>query len=253
VAEPNEINMREITLIFCLFISGLSYSQTNSPVQDNLLGEALDDYGTVAGAWYLEQHCSFLGDEEAKKFEKSVAKITTTLRSEISNPDMLLQIQEAAKEAAQKKRYSTCGGEVKELVIDSSKHAANWAEQIQQIQFGGERSAVNERIENYSKLYGAWLTEKECAVLDRKSARTFTKDLETLQAAIPGDQESQNLRVRLENGFREILENTPVSSRYCEGNGRKNITLAARLAHDWVAKLERYDINSRAGNEAAGK
>ena len=126
--------MRIIIIILCLLSSGFAYSQAKMPSPQGMLGQALADYGKVAGTWYLNQHCSLLSPERGKEFEDSVATITIALRNEIPNPNMLLKIQQPSKKVATSEPYSNCGEKAKEVILGGSAHAINWAKQIKRIQ-----------------------------------------------------------------------------------------------------------------------
>ena len=126
--------MIRIIIALALLSSGLSHSQAKLPTPQEMLGQALADYGTIAGTWHLNQHCSLLSPERAKELEDSVATITISLRSEIPNPNMLLQIQQSSKKVATTEPYSSCGEKAKKIILGGSAHAINWAKQIKRIQ-----------------------------------------------------------------------------------------------------------------------
>jgi len=126
--------MIRIIFLLSLLSPGLVHSQVKMPTAQEMLGQALADYGKIAGTWHLNQHCSLLSQDRAKELEDSVATITIALRSEISHPNMLLQIQQSSKKVATSEPYASCGEKAKEVILGGSAHAINWAKQIKRIQ-----------------------------------------------------------------------------------------------------------------------
>lgn len=121
-----------ILSLFCLL--PFSTQAAESTNQQNMLASALDEYGKVAGAWFLNQRCLYITGQELKAFEEDVANITVALGNDIGNPQMLFMIQAGAKKATQEGKYQDCNGVAKELFEYGRAHAKNWSDQIQQLQ-----------------------------------------------------------------------------------------------------------------------
>ncbi|WP_105102752.1 hypothetical protein [Microbulbifer pacificus] len=126
--------MRIITLlaVALMFTTPLSAQQIQS--RDTMIASALDEYGKVAGSWFLNEKCTFLSKEERSSFEESVALITVTLGREIGNPTILFVIQKGAKSATEKPEYSGCNSTSKELFQYGYDHSKNWSDQIRRLQ-----------------------------------------------------------------------------------------------------------------------
>ncbi|MBL4612175.1 MAG: hypothetical protein JKY91_00375 [Emcibacter sp.] len=122
--------MRNILTIIMLFISSLSAS-AQTPTPDQLMGAALEDYGKVAGAWYLNKKCSFLANPMAVEFMQNVAVINIAMAKDVKNPKILFMIQKAAKQTAEAQQ---CEKTSENIVIWAVMHAKNWGKQIKKIQ-----------------------------------------------------------------------------------------------------------------------
>lgn len=73
-----------LALLIPLLFTPSAFAQ--SPTKAQLIGSALDNYGKVAGAWYLNGKCKFLDDIKAKEFEQHVATITVALNADLGGP-----------------------------------------------------------------------------------------------------------------------------------------------------------------------
>jgi hypothetical protein len=123
--------MKHLIIFTLLYtISQFGYSQS----RDDMIGSALEEYGKVAGAWFLNERCSYIENDDQQTFEDNVALITTALGQDLGNPKMLFMIQASAKKAANDPKYSDCNGTTKELFEYGHNHSTNWSEQIRKIQ-----------------------------------------------------------------------------------------------------------------------
>lgn len=104
------------------------------PPKELLIGQALDDYAKVAGAWFLNKRCRFVTGVKAKKFDDNTAIINVTLSQDINNPDFLLVIQKHARQVAESEKYKNCGRESKNIVNWGVMHAKNWSTEIKRMQ-----------------------------------------------------------------------------------------------------------------------
>ncbi|MBL4800326.1 MAG: hypothetical protein JKY45_00435 [Emcibacter sp.] len=122
--------MKNILAIVMLFLSPLSVSaQTPSP--EKLMGAALEDYGKVAGAWYLNKKCGFLATPLAVEFMQNVAVVNIAMAKEVKPPKILFMIQKAAKQTAE---AHECTKSSEKIVIWGVMHSRNWSKQIKKIQ-----------------------------------------------------------------------------------------------------------------------
>lgn len=107
-------------------------SQTNA--QEDLIGSALDNYGKVAGAWFLAQNCKFLDEESAKEFEQNVATINIALAIDLGNPRILFMIQNSAKQVSESNKYAKCDNNAKEIVDWGVMYSEAWSAEIKKLQ-----------------------------------------------------------------------------------------------------------------------
>jgi hypothetical protein len=100
------------------------------PSIDRRMGQALEEFSTVAGAWYLNQRCGFIAGSAAAAFDSDVATINVTLGKGLGDPGILFGIQAAAKTVAASERYAGCDDEAKSIVMSRVAHAHEWAKRI---------------------------------------------------------------------------------------------------------------------------
>lgn len=120
-----------ILLVFLLILS--SYTNVHAaqkPSKDEIIASALEEYGKVAGSWYLNEKCSFVKDTKRAAFEKNVAAITVALSKGLGGYKLLHPIQKGAKKASEKKEYSSCNKQVKALFEYGFNHSKRWASKL---------------------------------------------------------------------------------------------------------------------------
>jgi hypothetical protein len=100
------------------------------PSVDRRVGQALEEFSTVAGAWYLNQRCGFIAGSAAAAFDGDVATINVALGKGLGDPGILFGIQAAAKRVAASERYAACDDEAKSIVMSRVAHAHEWAKRI---------------------------------------------------------------------------------------------------------------------------
>jgi hypothetical protein len=118
-----------------LFIFGIlaSFPQILSAQSErpsNPVGEALDDFGRVAGGWFLNERCKLIVGDDLATYKQDVALINVTLAKDLGNPDLLLRIQSSAKKVAYAEKFDSCGQDAKQIVQFTSTHAKKWASEI---------------------------------------------------------------------------------------------------------------------------
>lgn len=123
------MNKKILLFLFLLPFNSIA----EKPSKDMLVGQALDNYGKIAGAWYLNKYCSFLSVPKVKLFEENVASITVALNQDIGNPQILFKIQKSSKTVAESKKYAGCKKTSEEIVIWGVNYAKVWNIEIQKI------------------------------------------------------------------------------------------------------------------------
>jgi len=98
-----------------IWIVSLSVAQAQSSSPGP--GGAMDQYATLAGAWYLNKKCDHLSEIEAQTFENQLAQITVWFSQDHGFP-IAQQLQAAGKRVAVSKGYD-CGQKTEEIVRDS--------------------------------------------------------------------------------------------------------------------------------------
>ena len=127
-------NMRYFLFALLFSIVSISAQASELPSRENLIAAALDDYGKVAAAWFLNERCKYINEEERIKFKDNVALITGALGKDLGGPQMLYMVQGGAKKATEQSKYEKCDGEAKELFDYGYKHSRNWSNQIRKLQ-----------------------------------------------------------------------------------------------------------------------
>lgn len=117
-----------------LYIFVFSIASSSALANQDLVASALDEYGKVAGAWFLNERCAYLNDQDKSQFKDNVALITVALGQDLGGPQMLYMVQSGAKRATDDPKYSDCNGTAKELFEYGHNHSKNWSEQIRKIQ-----------------------------------------------------------------------------------------------------------------------
>lgn len=131
--------------------------------KDMLIGNVLENYGIVAGAWHLNNHCKVLSDSLAKEFESNVAAITVAMRRGMGSHNILLRIQSSSKSIIDKKPYSKCQDEAKKVITKTVLVARNWVQGIGKAKNSRSSSELsNKEKKRYSALVAAYHIEDKC-------------------------------------------------------------------------------------------
>ena len=125
--------MRINVIVFVSALCASTYA-ADRPSRESLVASALDEYGKVAGAWFLNERCHYVHGDEKATFKNNVALITVALGQDLGGPRMLFTIQGGAKSAADLPKYRECSGTAKELFNYGYNHSKNWSEQIRKLQ-----------------------------------------------------------------------------------------------------------------------
>lgn len=108
------------------------------PPRQQLIFEAVKDYGTVIGGAAVNDRCKFLDDAHTSAYQADIGVITPALNQDIGNPKLLSLAMDAGLAEAQSEKYADCGPKAREIVDAASSHAKNWAQQIRRIQSMGK-------------------------------------------------------------------------------------------------------------------
>ena len=107
--------------------------------------------------------------------------------------------------------------------------------QINPQQIEDQKAALQRAADNYGKVYGAWLVDKQCSFLADNENRQLQNDLHTIQQAIPQDPAIQNMHLMVEDSAREVAGTPPFSD--CGQESRKLVTQAKTLAQAWASVI----------------
>jgi hypothetical protein len=104
--------------------------------------------------------------------------------------------------------------------------------QISEQQIEEQKAALERAIDNYGKVYGAWLVEKQCSYLSDSQKEQLKHDLHVIQEAIPLDPAIQNMHLMVEDSAQEVASTPPFSD--CGKESEALIRQATTLASDWA-------------------
>ena len=97
--------------------------------------------------------------------------------------------------------------------------------QLSEKQIEETRAALQRAVDNYGKVYGAVLIEKQCAFLTNTEKQQLEDDLHTIQEEIPQDPAIQNMHLVVEDSAKEVASTPPFSE--C---GRQSETLVRQAS-----------------------
>jgi hypothetical protein len=101
--------------------------------QERVVGVALERYGVIAGAWWLNQKCKLLSVDDTAAFTRDVAVINVSLASTLDNPKVIGQIQASGKKTSETEPYASCLQQAQEIVSYAAPAAARWAGEVRHI------------------------------------------------------------------------------------------------------------------------
>lgn len=124
--------MQKIILSFLLAIPAIANAEV-----DRSIGMAYERYSVIAGAWFVNQKCKFLSDEQNAEFTRDVKAINVSLSLALENPAMQLSIQKSAKAVADSETYSSCPAVANEIVTYGVRASRAWSTMIRQATIAG--------------------------------------------------------------------------------------------------------------------
>ena len=95
-----------------------------------------------------------------------------------------------------------------------------------------QKAALGRAVDNYGKVYGAWLLEKQCSFLKDNLKKQLKRDLRTIQEAIPQDPAIQNMHIMVEESAQEVASTPPFSD--CGKESESVVSQAVMLANEWA-------------------
>lgn len=98
--------------------------------QDRSLGVALERYGVIAGAWFVNQKCRFLTETNAAEFSRDLAVVNTSLATTVANAGLVMSIQASGKKASETEPYSACSKPAEEVVNYAVAAVSQWSNEI---------------------------------------------------------------------------------------------------------------------------
>ncbi|TDJ42307.1 MAG: hypothetical protein E2O50_06430 [Gammaproteobacteria bacterium] len=96
-----------------------------------------------------------------------------------------------------------------------------------------QKAALERAVDNYGKVYGAWLVEKQCVFLSDVMRKQLENDLHTIQEAIPQDPAIQSMHIMVEDSAKEVASTPPFSD--CGSESEALIQQASSLANTWAS------------------
>ena len=122
--------MKSVTFcLVCLLGPALCFAQETS--NDTSLGYDLDAYTTTWGGWYVNQQCEWLDADGVDEFARDLEAIDQAMQREIPNTSMLAALKSSVESTVAHPPYSDCQEKSIGIIKDTSRHARNWAIQIQ--------------------------------------------------------------------------------------------------------------------------
>jgi hypothetical protein len=103
----------------------------------------------------------------------------------------------------------------------------------QTAQIEEQKAALERAVDNYGKIYGAWLIESQCSYLPDNKRQQLENDLHTIQEAIPQDPAIQNMHIMVEESAREVASTPPFSD--CGKESEALVQQASSLATRWAS------------------
>jgi hypothetical protein len=98
-----------------------------------------------------------------------------------------------------------------------------------------QKAALERAVDNYGKVYGAWLVEKQCAFLTDEMGKQLENNLHTIQNAIPQDPAIQSMHIMVEDSAREVAGTPPFSD--CGKESEALVRQASSLANTWASVI----------------
>ena len=95
-----------------------------------------------------------------------------------------------------------------------------------------QKAALERAVDNYGKVYGAWLVDKQCKYLTDDMHKQLENNLHTIQEAIPQDPAIQNMHMMVEESAREVASAPPFSD--CGKESEALVQQASSLATTWA-------------------
>ena len=104
--------------------------------------------------------------------------------------------------------------------------------QISEQQIEETKAVLQRAVDNYGKVYGAWLIEMHCSYLTDNQKKQLQRDLHTIQEAIPQDPAVQNMHLMVEDSAKEVASTPPFSD--CGAESEALVGQATALASNWA-------------------
>lgn len=225
--------IRMIVILTVSFLPLKSFAQLSN---DKIVGGALEDYGVIAGAWHLNEHCNILSDPLAKEFERNVAAITVAMRNDIKSHKTLLGIQSSSKSITDKEPYSKCKEEAIKVITETVLLARRWAQAIGKEQDNINNLGLSEiEIKRYSALVAAYHVEERCKFgTDQDLA-----DIQLMLSAVRSSLSNRGVEMEPLNKIGIDVRNNISKGAYSECNNEtKSFTSRVRSGSwAWVTQL----------------
>jgi hypothetical protein len=123
----------------CLFALPL-LAQAQLQSREQLIADAVRDYGMVFGGLAINAQCMFLDDAALQAYMDATGVITPALKQDLGDGSLLARAMDAGLAEGRSEKYDSCDAKAKEIVEAAAGHAQRWAGQIQRIQGIEERA-----------------------------------------------------------------------------------------------------------------
>ena len=149
-----------LIIVLLFFIPVNSFAQKDS--QQQKIGKALEQYGVIAGSWFLDKKCKILDKNKSAEFEWYVANINIAL-SKIVKTEMLRTTQSSAQKVSNSDKYA-CDQNSSELVNVSFSLAKKLSYGLTKKNYSKDTSA-NYFLDRHSFVYLGMKLDDKCDVL----------------------------------------------------------------------------------------
>lgn len=221
-------------LFIFLGITFASVSNANLQSEQGMLNDALLEYANLNQAYHLNKRCKILKEKDTDNFNKIFSSISIQMHNDIKNTDLLSEVERNAKKTISNKPLNNCGSEVISLIDYAFSHSQKWNTEI--MKQDKASSIANDPIINYGTLYGGWMMEKNCQVLNKKDLQDFSKAMKIIYVDLIKNKILTKERFsKFDKEYGYIAQKEPFSS--CKKDTERAIRGSMNKAFSWAYKI----------------
>ena len=222
-----------IAILTIFFLTAKPFAQLSN---DKIVGDALEDYGVIAGAWHLNNHCKILSESLANELENNVAAITVAMRNDLKNQKMLLDIQSSSKSIIDKEPYSKCQEEARKVITETVILARNWVQGIGSATNNLNSTGLSEiEIKRYSALVAAYHIEENCKFGPDQDLADIQLMLNAIRKALSNRGVEMEPLNMIGIGVRNQIQKGPYSE--CNDETKSFTSRVRNGSWEWVRQL----------------